>query len=356
MKASPPPRQALSLEAAESSAPAGDAMRKASDQSASTENAKRDLGIRTSDDFLAQAAKEYQEGRIDQALWRRAADQGADDASLVIAAYLRARATALQLQRKRTAVAQGGARKSDPARGTSEGDGDSEPRPIDAPVHAVARSRAMQSNYLIAAAAAGIIAVAAVVWLFAPRREAIPQAAVSTVTPSPTPSASPPHPASEATVVGGPHAGDTRPNLEARVQELKQAGNWNVLVLYASEWTRKEPTNPTAWQELSVGYAKMRQLDDAFQAAAKAVALAPQNALLWNNLGHVNLSLERLPEAKVAFDRALSLLADDPDTLCSAALVAQRQGRSSDADALAGRVKAADGGCRGVSSAAPVAH
>ena len=90
--ANPPPRKALSLEAAESPAPAGDAMRKASDQSTSTENAKRDLRISTSDEFLAQAAKEYQEGRIDQALWRRAADQGANDASLVIAAYLRARA------------------------------------------------------------------------------------------------------------------------------------------------------------------------------------------------------------------------------------------------------------------------
>ena len=84
--ANSPPRKALSLEAAESSAPAGDAMRRASDQSASTENAKRDLRISTSDEFLAQAAKEYQEGRIDQALWRRAADQGANDASLVIAA------------------------------------------------------------------------------------------------------------------------------------------------------------------------------------------------------------------------------------------------------------------------------
>jgi tetratricopeptide (TPR) repeat protein len=355
MMANPPPRKALSLELAESSAPEGDAMRKASDQSASTENAKRDLRISTSDEFLAQAAKEYQEGRIDQALWRRAADQGANDASLVIAAYLRARATALHLQRKQTAVAQGRARKSDPARGTGERDGGSEPPPVDAPADAFARFRAVPSKYLAAGAAAALIAVAAVVWLIASPREPVPQAAVPTATPSPAPGASPPHPASEATVVGGPHAADSRPSFEARVQELKQAGNWNVLVLYASEWTRKEPTNPSAWHELSVGYAKMRQLDDAFQAAAKAVTLAPQDARLWNNLGHVNLSLERLPEAKVAFDRALALLADDPDTLCSAALVAQRQGRASDADALAGQVKGADGGCRGVSSA-PVAH
>src|SRR5271155_2509512 len=131
MMAHPPPRKALSLEAAESSAPAGDAMRNASDQSASAENAKRDLRISTSDEFLAQAAKEYQEGRIDQALWRRAADQGANDASLVIAAYLRARATALQLQRKQADVSQGTARKPAAMRRANERNEDSEPPPMD---------------------------------------------------------------------------------------------------------------------------------------------------------------------------------------------------------------------------------
>src|SRR5208282_1535577 len=66
------------------------------------------------DDFLARAAKEHQEGRIDPALWRLAAEQGAQDEALVIAAYIRARATALQLQQKRAEAAPAAARRAGP--------------------------------------------------------------------------------------------------------------------------------------------------------------------------------------------------------------------------------------------------
>ncbi|MEO8566195.1 MAG: hypothetical protein ABI541_07405, partial [Betaproteobacteria bacterium] len=54
----------------------------------------------TADEFLAAAAKEYEAGTIDRVLWRHAADQHGRDVSLVIAAYLRARATALQSRHK----------------------------------------------------------------------------------------------------------------------------------------------------------------------------------------------------------------------------------------------------------------
>ena len=85
--------------------------------------------------------------------------------------------------------------------------------------------------------------------------------------------------------------------------------------------------------------------------AESAAALAPGDAPAWNNLGHVNLNFERLPEARVAFERALALRADDADALCGAALVAQRQGRGSDANAL---VKTANVSCPGVSTATAV--
>jgi tetratricopeptide (TPR) repeat protein len=130
---------------------------------------------------------------------------------------------------------------------------------------------------------------------------------------------------------------------------MKNDGKWNVLVLYASEWARKEPDNAAAWYELSVGYFKLRQLGDAFDAATKAVQLSPEDALFWRNLGHVNLAVESLPEAGFAFDRALAVKSDDADALCGAALVAQRQGRPKDADAFAKRVKSVDGSCLRVS-------
>src|ERR1700730_3927231 len=94
MNVKPPVGNALALEPVALSTPGGDAARAVSNKSSADSKPKRDLGITTADEFLAAAADEYQKGRIDQALWRRVADQ-CDDASLVIAAYLRARATAL---------------------------------------------------------------------------------------------------------------------------------------------------------------------------------------------------------------------------------------------------------------------
>ena len=90
-------------------------------------------------------------------------------------------------------------------------------------------------------------------------------------------------------------------------------------------------------------------------AATKAAELSPVEALLWRNVGHLNVTLERLPEAESAFDRALAMSSDDADALCGAALVALKSGRMKDADAIARRVKSADGSCPGVSDGESVA-
>jgi tetratricopeptide (TPR) repeat protein len=144
----------------------------------------------------------------------------------------------------------------------------------------------------------------------------------------------------------------------AKIAELRLTGNWHVLVLYAGEWTRREPQNAAAWNELSLGYERLRQFDDAYNAATKAVALAPNISLYWRNLGQLDVELDlpeealrafegaialddrdmhslaqagllywrlaRVPEAKVALDKALALSAEDPDSLCLKALIANR--------------------------------
>ncbi len=128
-------------------------------------------------------------------------------------------------------------------------------------------------------------------------------------------------------------------------------------MLYAREWTRKEPGNAAAWNELGVGFEKLRQFDDAYAAAHKAVELAPNNALYWRNvglldvelnlpdealsafekavaandqdipslvqIGLLNVRLGRLGEAKTMLDKALSSNADDENTQCLRALVAR---------------------------------
>src|SRR6202165_421312 len=113
MNVKPPVGNALALEPVARSTPGGDAARAVSNKSSADSKPKRDLGITTADEFLAAAADEYQKGRIDKALWRRVAAQ-CDDASLVIAAYLRARATALH--QKQDEYLQRQTRRAGPAR------------------------------------------------------------------------------------------------------------------------------------------------------------------------------------------------------------------------------------------------
>jgi tetratricopeptide (TPR) repeat protein len=363
MDANPLLSKALALEPVELSTPGGDAARTAGNESSANAKAQRDLHITTADEFLAEAAREYQKGHINSALWRRAADQCGDDASLVIAAYLRARATALQLQQKQDERSQRQARRAGSMRGASDRKVESEPRLeiVSAKVAGVRPQGVKPKLKYLAAVAAALASVGAVVWLIASPRESesVRQPIVSAAAPSPNRSAPPTPLGSEQPLVkstsGGTNQGGPDPTLETTVQQLKNDGKWNVLVLYASEWARKEPNNAAAWYELSVGYAKLRQFEDAFAAATKAVQLSPGDSLLWRNLGHVNLAVERLPEAGIAFDRALAVTSDDADALCGAALVAQRQGRPKDADAIARRAKSVDGSCPGVSDGESVA-
>jgi Flp pilus assembly protein TadD len=175
---------------------------------------------------------------------------------------------------------------------------------------------------------------------------------------------------------------DHRPmdDFAGKIPALKRAGNWNVLVIYAGEWTRAQPANADAWRELSMGYVKLRQLRDAFDAATKAVEVAPRSFLAWQNLGRVNVALQdpaaalaaferatalndqdvvslvqaamldtrlgRLVEARTAFAKALALSPEDVDALCGATSLAQKEGRLQDAEATAQRLKSIDGICR----------
>jgi tetratricopeptide (TPR) repeat protein len=355
MDANPLRSKALGLEPVALSIAGGDAARTAGKDSSADAKARRDLRITTADEFLAKAAKEYQEGRIDSALWRRAVDQCGADASLAIAAYLRARATALQ--QKQDERSQRLARSVGSMQGASDRKVVSEPpREIVSTTVADVRPRGVKPKLVyLAAAAAALAFTVAVVWLIASPRESgsVRQTIVSAAATAPDRSA-PPNPlGSEQALVkstsGGANQDGPVATFETTVQQLKNDGQWNVLVLYAAEWARKEPSNAAPWYELSVGYAKLRQLEDALNAATKAAQLSPGDSLLWRSLGHLNLDVERLPEAEIAFDKALAASADDADALCGAALVAQRQGRAKDADAIAKRIKSVDARCLRVS-------
>ena len=164
--------------------------------------AKRDLHITTTDEFLAKAAKEYKTGDIDQALWRRAMEQGGGDESLVIAAYLRTRATALQLQQKKEEGSEIQARGAGRSRGKSERKAASDADVQHASTKFVGvRSRSSKPNFWQIGARgrrpdwASLILVYLMV---SPPRESEPARTTAVATASPA-SSSPPSPLEERT-------------------------------------------------------------------------------------------------------------------------------------------------------------
>ena len=347
-----PLRKALALEPADAPTQGGD--------SAADADAKRNLHITTTDEFLAKAANEYQTGNIDQALWRRAMEQNGGDESLVIAAYLRTRATALQLQQKKEDRPEIQAR--DRSRARRERQPASEVRG-DTWATKFVGTRPKGSNRKIlqaAAAAAGLVAIVLLVYLMvAPpqsesARQPVVAAAPSLASSAPT---SPPGREQPVSKNAGanPGQGSAEPPISVTVAQLKNAGKWNVLVLNATEWTRQEPNNATAWSELGNGYAKLQQYNDALDAAKKAVQLAPGDPATWRNLGQINLAVDRLPEAGLAFEKALALRPDDAAARCGATLVGQKLARPKDTEATTRRVKPVDGGCPDATIAADAA-
>ena len=258
---------------------------------------------------------------------------------MLVAAYLRSRATALQMRKRNERTIPHGLQPVTKAPTARLG-------PAAKPL--LPKVDGGRRKLVYGGAIAGLVMAVAIVWLLmSPRNTTV---AVAQQPPVASAAAGAQKVAAAApTVAPAPPVNEPPAiTLEAKVQEFKRAGNWNVLVLYAAEWTRKQPDNPDAWTELSAGYLKLRQWDDAFEAAQKAVQLAPDDLKHWRNFGHVTLVVERLPEARTAFGRILSTFPDDIDALCGASLVARGENRPKDAEPLAARVKALGVGCDGV--------
>jgi tetratricopeptide (TPR) repeat protein len=168
-------------------------------------------------------------------------------------------------------------------------------------------------------------------------------------------------------------------DVRSKAEALEKQGNWNLLVIYTTEWTRKQPFDAEAWRTLSVGYVKLRQYREALEAAEKAVQLSPVDSRLWQNLGQINLAVPRpaealtafqhatalsdrdvvslvqvgvlntqlghLAEARAAFDQALTVSPVDIPALCGAATLAQKEGRAKDAAAMNQQVTTLDARC-----------
>ncbi len=349
------------------------------------------------DRFAREASRQFSDGHLDQPLWDRAFAQAKGDQREATDIYLRARATALRLLDREQRIAQH-ARNTQPVVAPAVADelvdeDEDEFTPpserSDASRQRVERRRAFARYRIAAFAAAGLAVVGLVIWgamaLLQSDETPVTAVVAKPATPVPAaPKAAVPVAAEAGAKVatGAGTATSVTPDFKQKIQELNDAGNWNLLVLYSVEWTRREPANADAWNQLRDAYVKMRQYDDALGAAAKAVELAPANALYRRHFGQsyvdvddqgnaikafeeavardpqdieslrqiatMHMMLGQPQDAKAAFDRALAVSAGDPTTLCLRNGFAQMPPPTRDARATMKLVKAIDAKCHGL--------
>ena len=258
------------------------------------------------DPLMAEALREYQSGNIDLPLWSRAIAQHEGDRPQTVAAYLRARATALKLERRHRRVAD----PAPPVRAAVPAARDvAEERDIDDDDYTL-RKRHQQAQLVrklaIMATPVVVALVIGVWWMISTSDQDSAQASRNAAGATAVAKV-----AAVAAATPGPvhvaKAEDPDTYFAGKILDLKSAGNWNVLVLFATEWTRKEPDSAVAWKELSNGYSNMRQYNDALEAGTRAAQLAPNDALAWRNLAQVNLDLKEPEAALKAFERAAAL-------------------------------------------------
>lgn len=287
------------------------------------------------DAYAQQAAREYAQGLVDQPLWDRALLQARGEKVDAAGIYLRSRAIALRVATRHVE------REDGPA-----------PEAVDAELAEKRRRFARRAKWIsyrrpaaaaIAAAGAAILIVAIVTMLqngpsAGDTASAAPTLPVRALPAAPAAPKAPPPPTSDA------EPADSLAVLRAKIDELRLAGNWNVLVLYAVEWTRREPENAAAWNQLRAGYMYLRQFDDALGAAETAVRLAPRNVAMWRRLGEVNGELDDPPAALAAYREAVALDPSDLASLRAIGLLETRLGHPAEAKAAFERGLAAHPG------------
>ncbi|MEP6943523.1 MAG: hypothetical protein ABI981_11340 [Betaproteobacteria bacterium] len=353
------------------------------------------------DPFMTQAIEEHAAGHVDRTLWMRAVAQAGGDNAQAKSIYLRSRATALRVRkREKRAARYAGVVEAlnaapDPGFEPRMGEVDTE---APSPDSSHTRRGFIKRNRLRAMMAAGVFAALGVIVVVVTGVVVVPWGGDTSGQDFTSVSAPRFHvfgggkPSAPAVPVAAtvPAAAQT-PSGEDYIRKLpalKKEGNWNLFVIYAVEWSRKQPSNADAWKELSQGYLKLRQYGEAQDAATKATQLAPEDFLQWQNLGQINLAVQapmealkaferaavlndhdavslinagllyaqaaRVPEARAAFDKALAVNAQDVQALCGAASVAQREGRVKDANEMRRQVTSLAERCSDASAGASV--
>ena len=342
------------------------------------------------DRFLAKATREHAAGHIEPPLWARAVAQAGSDTALATRIYLESRATALRVAKRnknaarRARVVEALSDAPDPGVVAEQAKPRDETRSKEATRTSRGSARPNRRRMFLAAGVIGcFVVVGGSIALWPENGPAQP---TSLARPASPVEASGRSTSLRQTAVtptntrGLAMEGDSGEEIASKVQAMEKVANWNLLVIYAAEWTRKQPGNGAAWTALSRGYVKLRQFGEGLDAATKAVQLAPEDFLAWQNLGQLHVALQlpaealsafqraaalndrdvvslvqegllntqlgHLSDARIAFDNALAASSDNAEALCGAASLAQKEGRVRDAEAMIRQASALGGGCR----------
>ncbi len=137
---------------------------------------------------------------------------------------------------------------------------------------------------------------------------------------------------------------------------LKQYDDALVAAKKASDLT---PANARLWQHLGAGYADVGDTDKALVAYQQAVTRDEDDAESLTQIAMLMARQGRVQEAKVAFDRALSVSPGYPTAVCMRSGIAPLSVAPADSYATTKQIRAVDAQCRGVSEpvvpAAPAA-
>lgn len=325
---------------------------------------------KSGDKYLAAARVEYEIGNVDQPLWDRALAQAKGDREQAIDGYLRSRAVALRVLKKDLRPTQ-----QPRVAGTDVDAG------ADAPP-AKRQQRLARAKYkiygltAIAATCAGVIGFVVLPGFFGGNDSSAN---------APVAVAAKAAPLVDAAQVAAKDAADKRADkavveeLKLKIEQLRTAGNWHVLVPYLAEWTRLQPADAAGWSQLSLAYQQLQQYGEAFDAASKAAELAPNEPAYWRDVGRLQLQLNqpekslvalekaaalddkdaqslvqagvlyvqlaRLQEATTALDKAEALVPGNADVMCLKTLIARHQLAAKEALAVARQSRMIDGDC-----------
>ena len=95
-----------------------------------------------------------------------------------------------------------------------------------------------------------------------------------------------------------------------QLTDLYIQGQWAAVVEQAQALTRQYPNAPFIWNILGAAAAKTGQIDLAISAFERVIAIKPDNAEAYYNMGIVLMDQGKLEEAIEASKKALSLKPD----------------------------------------------